>query len=150
MIYSRGEREVKGQRKFFINYPWLALEYKFLLHQSLTLKNTDTQTLGHLLMLQSKVSVHGISLAVQWLRVHTSNSWGAESIPSQETKIPHAAWCNQKKKRLSPAYGELWPEWTWSMARAVIIHLLEAMENMLKLSKKHNYIRKRGKLSQRT
>ena len=31
-----------------------------------------------------------------------------------------------------------------SMARAAITHLLEAMEDMLKLQKKHNYIRNMG------
>ena len=38
----------------------------------------------------------GTSLAVQWLRLHTSNIGGVGSIPGQVTKIPCAAWCGQK------------------------------------------------------
>ena len=32
----------------------------------------------------------GTSLAVQWLRLHTSNAGGVGSIPGQENTIPHA------------------------------------------------------------
>ena len=32
----------------------------------------------------------GTSLAVKWLRLHTSNAGDVRSIPSQETKIPRA------------------------------------------------------------
>ena len=32
----------------------------------------------------------GISLAVQWLRLHASNAGGTGLLPGQETKIPHA------------------------------------------------------------
>ena len=34
----------------------------------------------------------GTSLAVQWLRLHTSTAGGTGLIPGQGTKIPHAAW----------------------------------------------------------
>ena len=34
--------------------------------------------------------VHRTSLAVQWLRLHTSKAVGAGLIPDQGTKIPHA------------------------------------------------------------
>ena len=42
----------------------------------------------------------GTSLAVQWLRLHTSTAGGTVSIPGQGTKIPHAALCGQKKKKV--------------------------------------------------
>ena len=40
----------------------------------------------------------GTSLAVQWLRLCASNAGGMGSIPSQGTKIPHAAQQKKKKK----------------------------------------------------
>ena len=39
-----------------------------------------------------------IFLAVQWLRLRTSNVGGFGSIPGWGTKIPHAIWYSQKKK----------------------------------------------------
>ena len=33
--------------------------------------------------------MHRASLAVQWLRLHTSNAGAMGSIPGQGTKIPH-------------------------------------------------------------
>ena len=47
----------------------------------------------------------GISLAVQWLRLHASNAVGLGSIPGQGTKIPHAVWHGQKKERTQRASG---------------------------------------------
>ena len=38
----------------------------------------------------------GVSLVVQWLRLHASNAGGMGSIPGQGTKIPHAS--RPKKK----------------------------------------------------
>ena len=38
----------------------------------------------------------GLSLAVQWLRIHASTAEGTGSIPGQETKILHAMWHVQK------------------------------------------------------
>ena len=46
-----------------------------------------------------KIYVHGTSLAVQWLRLHTSTAAGMGSILGQGTKIPHAVWCDQKIKK---------------------------------------------------
>ena len=37
---------------------------------------------------------------IQFLRLQTANAGGEGSIPDQATKIPHAAWHNQKKKRI--------------------------------------------------
>ena len=37
------------------------------------------------------------SLAVQWLKIHTSNAGGEDLIPGQGTKIPHATGRGQKK-----------------------------------------------------
>ena len=48
---------------------------------------------------EEKKSV-GPSLAVQGLRLHTSNTEGAGSIPGQGTKIPHATQCSLKKKKI--------------------------------------------------
>ena len=44
-----------------------------------------------------KVTI-GTSLAVQWLRLHTSTAGGMGSIPVQGTKIPYVSWHSQKKK----------------------------------------------------
>ena len=40
----------------------------------------------------------GTSLVVQWLRFWASNVEDVGLIPSWGIKIPHAMWCNQKKK----------------------------------------------------
>ena len=42
----------------------------------------------------------GTFLAVQWLRLHTVTAEVTGSIPGQVTKIPQAAWCSQKKKKV--------------------------------------------------
>ena len=47
---------------------------------------------------QKKESVSGISLAVQWLRHHTSTAGDTGSTPSPGKKILHAARCSQKIK----------------------------------------------------
>ena len=41
----------------------------------------------------------GTSLAVQWLRLHTSTAGGAGSTSGQGTKILHAAQCRQSKNK---------------------------------------------------
>ena len=41
----------------------------------------------------------GTSLAAQWLRFCDSTAEGVGSIPGQGTKIPHATWDSQKKKK---------------------------------------------------
>ena len=43
-------------------------------------------------------SKSGRSLVVQWLRLPAFNAEGVNLIPGQGTKIPHVAWCGQKKK----------------------------------------------------
>ena len=40
----------------------------------------------------------GPSLAVQWLRLRTSNAGGAGSIPAWGTKTPHDVRCGAAKK----------------------------------------------------
>ena len=40
----------------------------------------------------------GISLGVPWIRP-PSNAGGADSIPGQEAKNPHALWTKKKKKK---------------------------------------------------
>ena len=39
------------------------------------------------------------SLVVQWLGLHTSTTGDLGSILGQDTKIPYASWCSQKKKK---------------------------------------------------
>ena len=46
-----------------------------------------------------KTCFSGTSLAVQWLRLRTPYTGGMGLIPGQGTKILHAAWCGQKKKK---------------------------------------------------
>ena len=50
----------------------------------------------------------GTSLSAQWLRLSASNAGGLGLIPSQGTKIPHAPWCSQKKKKASHFSGLHW------------------------------------------
>ena len=40
------------------------------------------------------------------VKIWTSNARGVGSIPDQGTKIPHAAWCGQKKKKRKKAKKE--------------------------------------------
>ena len=47
-------------------------------------------------MKSSKVDYGGTSLAVQWLRLHTSTAGGTSGAPDGRTKIPHAAWHGQR------------------------------------------------------
>ena len=49
----------------------------------------------------------GASLAVQWLRLCTSNASGVGSVPGWGTKIPYAAWHSEKirKKKKENLYS---------------------------------------------
>ena len=47
-----------------------------------------------------KILFWGTSLAVQWLRLHTSSAGGVGSIPGRGTKVPNATWHGQKKKKI--------------------------------------------------
>ena len=49
-------------------------------------------------MLLHKNVANRTFLEVQWLRLDAPNAEGMCSIPSQGTKIPHAAQCGKKKK----------------------------------------------------
>ena len=51
----------------------------------------------------------GTPLAVQWLRLRASSAGGAGSIPSRETKIPHAARMAKKKRMRGPAEASRTP-----------------------------------------
>ena len=42
----------------------------------------------------------GISMVVQWLRLHTSNAGAAGSVPGRGTKIPQGVEPDQKKKKI--------------------------------------------------
>ena len=45
------------------------------------------------------------SLAVQWLRLRTSNAVGSDSIPGQGTRIPHAVWPKKTKRKLKKKHN---------------------------------------------
>ena len=45
---------------------------------------------------QGQMETRHTSLAVQRLKLRTSNAGGAGLIPGQGTKIPHAVWRGQK------------------------------------------------------
>ena len=49
--------------------------------------------------LLSKIIASGNSLVVQWLVLGAFTAEGPDSIPSQGTKIPQAAWRGQKKNK---------------------------------------------------
>lgn len=59
------------------------------------------------------------SLAVLWLRLHSSSTWGMGLMRSQKTKILHAHGCGQKKRTTkgfiinmgSPLHLALWLVW---------------------------------------
>ena len=56
--------------------------------------------------------MEGLSwLMVQWLRLHTSTTGGADLIAGWGTKIPHASWCSQRKKVVEKAEGQLAAFW---------------------------------------
>ena len=51
-------------------------------------------------MFPKQINYNRASLAVQWLRLHTSPAGCAGSIPSQETKVPHAVrWLKPNNKK---------------------------------------------------
>ena len=59
---------------------------------------------ARVIILKCKV---GVSLAIQWLRLCTSIIGGMGSIPGWGTKIPHAAWRGQKKRKEKKKKGRL-------------------------------------------
>ena len=70
--------------------------------ESIDLHNTVTAPYvqdNHIFCYQNQVLL-GTSLAVQWLRLHTSTSGVTGSIPGEGTKIPHAARHGQKRKKI--------------------------------------------------
>ena len=71
-------------------------------HQGNANQNHNEIITSHLLrwLLKNKQTKdYGTSLAVQWLRLCTSNAGGAGLIPGWGTKIPHATWYGQKLKK---------------------------------------------------
>ena len=71
-----------------------------LLDLPLTSINLFSYFFFFFISLTTKMKAPGTSLAVRWLRLHTSTAGGAGSIPGWETKIPHAT--TQPKKRRKP------------------------------------------------
>ena len=52
-----------------------------------------------LCLMSKKFITIGMSLVVQWLRLHTPNAGGMGSITGWGTKVLHAPWLGQKKKK---------------------------------------------------
>ena len=61
----------------------------------------STKQINLLIFLTFKIRLIGTSLTVQWLGVCVSTSGGMDSIPGQETEIPHASQYGQKKKLIN-------------------------------------------------
>ena len=49
--------------------------------------------------IKPKIKTQGFPLAIQWLRLHSSNAGVTDLIPGQETKIPYAMQYSKKKKK---------------------------------------------------
>ena len=47
----------------------------------------------------SKFRFWGTFLVAQWVRLCAPNAGGVDSIPGRWTKIPHAVWCSQNKRK---------------------------------------------------
>ena len=62
-------------------------------------------------------AVVGTSLVVQWLRFSTSDAGDTALIPGQRTKIPHAAWCGQKKAVILDGTGLRCKVWLCKVRR---------------------------------
>ena len=60
---------------------------------------TTSHGQGQAYFLFQKLSLLGTPLVVQWLRLHTPNAGGTGLIPGRATKILHATWRGQKKKK---------------------------------------------------
>ena len=74
---------------------WLELKSKNLTN----LHNKDYWQFWHIQIFPKQINYNPMSLAVQWLRPHTFSSGSAASIPSQETKVPHAVWWYKPKDK---------------------------------------------------
>ena len=59
----------------------------------------DNGCLSHL-----QIYISGNSLVVWWLGLHNSTAVGTGLIHGQGTKIPHAVWHGQKKKKIHHRY----------------------------------------------
>ena len=80
--------------KLLFFYDWITL---FVAWQKLYFCKFDFAFVSLPICQLKKQSV--ISLAVQWLRLHTSTAGGTGSIPGSGTRITHATVCGQKKER---------------------------------------------------
>lgn len=54
--------------------------------------------------MDSQKPPQGTSLVIQWLRLCTSTKGGTGLFHNQGTKMPHALWCDQKKKSKNYAH----------------------------------------------
>ena len=82
---------------------------KVIVTTKYTSTNFHNVPCGDVLLLFS-ICLSGISLVVQWLRLHASNAGVADSIPGQGTKIPRPTCCvawpkERKKKNTCPVHS---------------------------------------------
>ena len=73
----------------------------------------DFQFIKYLSSISLRLFEEGNSLVVQWLGLwaFTAKSRFTSSVPHQESKIPQAVWCSQKKKR-----RQLFEEDSWNIS----------------------------------
>ena len=67
--------------------------------QSMGARRQESLQIYRSINIDRKYERKGNSLAVQWLGLRASTAGGMESIPCQGTKILHATWQGQKKKK---------------------------------------------------
>ena len=68
-----------------------------------------------------KISPFGTFLVVQWLRLPASTAGGMGSIPGPGTKIPHATWRSQKKKKKFPLkFSDIYSTELWKPSQVTM------------------------------
>ena len=76
----------------------------------------------------------GASLAVQWLRFCAYNAGEMGSIPGRETKIPHAMWCSQGKKKKTDIYVCVYSSFSNHILYSCVLNLDLSFNQQLALS----------------
>ena len=76
-----------------------------------------------------------MSRQVQWLRIHTSHERSEGSIPGQGTKIPHVAWCGQKKRKKRKGGGKRWENMKKKVKKKKELMIIKVGKNKRKIIK---------------